>query len=72
MVKQADVLMLHLLVPEETAPGSLEPNLASYGPRTAHGSSLSPAVHAALLARAGDSSGPWSCSGWPAGWTWMT
>ncbi|HZD72489.1 MAG TPA: hypothetical protein VE776_01130, partial [Actinomycetota bacterium] len=24
-----------------------------YGPRTAHGSSLSPAVHAALLARAG-------------------
>ena len=54
VVKQADVLMLHLLVPEETAPGSLEPNLAFYGPRTAHGSSLSPAVHAALLARAGD------------------
>ena len=54
VVKQADVLMLHLLVPEETAPGSLEPNLAWYGPRTAHGSSLSPAVHAALLARAGD------------------
>ncbi|HSO54875.1 MAG TPA: glycosyl hydrolase family 65 protein, partial [Actinomycetes bacterium] len=54
VVKQADVLMLHLLVPEETAPGSLEPNLAYYGPRTAHGSSLSPAVHAALLARAGD------------------
>jgi trehalose/maltose hydrolase-like predicted phosphorylase len=54
VVKQPDVLMLHLLVPEETAPGSLEPNLAFYGPRTAHGSSLSPAVHAALLARAGD------------------
>jgi trehalose/maltose hydrolase-like predicted phosphorylase len=54
VVKQADVLMLHLLVPEETAPGSLAPNLAFYGPRTAHGSSLSPAVHAALLARAGD------------------
>jgi len=54
VVKQADVLMLHLLVPEETEPGSLEPNLAYYGPRTAHGSSLSPAVHAALLARAGD------------------
>jgi trehalose/maltose hydrolase-like predicted phosphorylase len=46
--------MLHLLVPEETAPGSLAPNLAWYGPRTAHGSSLSPAVHAALLARAGE------------------
>ena len=54
VVKQADVLMLHLLVPEETAPGSLAANLAFYGPRTAHGSSLSPAVHAALLARAGD------------------
>lgn len=54
VVKQADVLMLHLLVPEETAPGSLAPNLDWYGPRTAHGSSLSPAVHAALLARAGD------------------
>jgi trehalose/maltose hydrolase-like predicted phosphorylase len=54
LVKQADVLMLHLLVPEETAAGSLAPNLAYYGPRTAHGSSLSPAVHAALLARAGD------------------
>ncbi|HEX2374628.1 MAG TPA: beta-phosphoglucomutase family hydrolase [Actinomycetota bacterium] len=54
VVKQADVLMLHLLVPEETEPGSLEPDLAFYDPRTAHGSSLSPAVHAALLARAGD------------------
>ncbi len=54
VVKQADVLMLHLLVPEETAAGSLGPNLAFYGPRTAHGSSLSPAVHAALLARAGE------------------
>jgi len=53
VVNQADVLMLHLLVPEEVAPGSLGPNLAHYGPRTAHGSSLSPAVHAALLARAG-------------------
>jgi trehalose/maltose hydrolase-like predicted phosphorylase len=54
IIKQADVLMLHLLVPEETAPGSLAPNLAWYGPRTTHGSSLSPAVHAALLARAGE------------------
>src|SRR5918911_1002983 len=38
---------------DEVAPGSLGPNLAFYGPRTAHGSSLSPAVHAALLARDG-------------------
>ena len=52
IVKMADVLMLHHLVPEEVAPGSLEPNLAFYEPRTAHGSSLSPGIHAALLARA--------------------
>jgi trehalose/maltose hydrolase-like predicted phosphorylase len=53
VIKQADVLMLHQLVPEELQPGSLEPNLEFYEPRTAHGSSLSPGVHAALLARAG-------------------
>jgi trehalose/maltose hydrolase-like predicted phosphorylase len=53
VVKQADVLMLHHLVPEETTPGSLHANLDFYEPRTAHGSSLSPAVHASLLARAG-------------------
>jgi hypothetical protein len=53
VVKQADVLMLHHLVPEEVAAGSLLPNLDHYEPRTAHGSSLSPLVHASLLARAG-------------------
>ena len=53
VVKQADVLMLHYLVPDEVAAGSLVPNLDFYGPRTAHGSTLSPGVHAALLARAG-------------------
>jgi trehalose/maltose hydrolase-like predicted phosphorylase len=53
VLKQADVLMLHHLVPDEVEPGSLEPNLAFYEPRTAHGSSLSPAIHAALFARAG-------------------
>jgi trehalose/maltose hydrolase-like predicted phosphorylase len=53
VVKQADVLMLHHLVPNEVALGSLEPNLEYYEPRTAHGSSLSPAIHAALFARAG-------------------
>jgi trehalose/maltose hydrolase-like predicted phosphorylase len=52
VVKQADVLMLHQLVPGEVAPGSLVPNLDFYEPRTAHGSSLSPAVHAGLQARA--------------------
>jgi trehalose/maltose hydrolase-like predicted phosphorylase len=53
VVKQPDVLMLHYLVPEEVAAGSLEPNLDFYEPRTAHGSTLSPGVHAALLARVG-------------------
>jgi trehalose/maltose hydrolase-like predicted phosphorylase len=47
------VLMLHHLVPEEVPPGSLVPNLEYYEPRTAHGSSLSPAIHAALFARVG-------------------
>ena len=53
VLKQADVLMLHHLLPDEVAPNSLLPNLDFYEPRTAHGSSLSPAIHAGLLARAG-------------------
>lgn len=53
IVKQPDVLMAHYLIPEELADGSLRPNLNFYDPRTAHGSSLSPGVHAALMARAG-------------------
>jgi trehalose/maltose hydrolase-like predicted phosphorylase len=53
VLKQADVLMLHHLVPDEVARGSLVPNLDFYEPRTAHGSSLSPAIHASLFARAG-------------------
>jgi trehalose/maltose hydrolase-like predicted phosphorylase len=53
IIKQPDVLMLHHLVPDEVAPGSLIANLDFYGPRTAHGSSLSPAIHAGLAARAG-------------------
>ncbi len=51
LIKQADVLMLHHLVPGEVVDGSLQPCLDFYGPRTAHGSSLSPAIHASLLAR---------------------
>ncbi|MET1001729.1 MAG: glycosyl hydrolase family 65 protein, partial [Acidimicrobiia bacterium] len=53
VIKQADVLMAHHLVPDELRPGSLLPNIDYYEPRTAHGSSLSPGVHAAVLARAG-------------------
>lgn len=53
LIKQADVVMLHHLVPDEVVAGSLGPCLDYYEPRTAHGSSLSPAVYASLLARAG-------------------
>jgi trehalose/maltose hydrolase-like predicted phosphorylase len=53
LIKQADVLMLHHLVPDEVMAGSLDPCLAFYEPRTAHGSSLSPAISACLLARSG-------------------
>ena len=52
IIKQADVLMLHHVVPELMRPGSLERDLDFYLPRTAHGSSLSPAVTASVLARA--------------------
>jgi len=54
IIKQADVLMAHHLVPDELEKGSLQPCLDFYEPRTAHGSSLSPAISASLLARAGD------------------
>ena len=53
LIKQPDVLMAHHLVPDQVEPGSLGPNLDYYDPRTAHGSSLSPAITALLLARAG-------------------
>jgi len=53
LIKQPDVLMAHHLIPDEVEPGSLGPNLDYYDPRTAHGSSLSPAITASLLARAG-------------------
>ena len=53
VVKQPDVLMLHHLLPDACPPGSLRTDLDFYLPRTAHGSSLSPAICAALLARDG-------------------
>ncbi len=53
IIKQPDVLMAHHLVPDEMPAGSFEADLDVYLPRTAHGSSLSPAITAALLARAG-------------------
>ncbi len=53
VIKQADVLMLHHLLPRDRPTGSLARDLDHYLPRTAHGSSLSPGIHAGLLARAG-------------------
>ena len=52
IIKQADVLMAFHLVPDQLAARSLPANVEYYLPRTAHGSSLSPSVHAAVLARA--------------------
>ncbi len=53
IIKQADVVMAHQLVPYEMEPGSLQVDIERYLPYTAHGSSLSPAIHASVLARAG-------------------
>ena len=54
VVKQADVLMAYHLVPEEMVAEALDANLHFYEPRTAHGSSLSPGIHASLFARVRD------------------
>ena len=54
LIKQADVLMLYHLLPNDVVPNSLATSLDFYEPRTAHGSSLSPAISAALFARAGE------------------
>ena len=53
VIKQADVLMAHHMIPGALERDSFEHDLNHYLPRTAHGSSLSPAIHAGLLARAG-------------------
>jgi kojibiose phosphorylase len=53
VVKQADVLMLAHMLPELLPPAVIAANYAYYEPRTSHGSSLSPAIHAAVAARAG-------------------
>jgi len=53
IVKQADVLMLAHMLPEALPPGAADANFDYYEPRTCHGSSLSPAIHAAVAARVG-------------------
>jgi len=54
VVKQADVLMLGVLLPDEVDADTQEVNYRHYEPRTSHGSSLSPAMHALVAARVGD------------------
>ena len=51
--KQPAVLMAHHLLPDAFDPATLPADLDHEGPRLAHGSSLSPPIHAAALARAG-------------------
>jgi trehalose/maltose hydrolase-like predicted phosphorylase len=53
VVKQADVLMLAHMLPDVVPPAVALANYRYYDPRTSHGSSLSPAVHAAVASRIG-------------------
>ncbi len=53
VIKQADVLMLLALLPDEYDRQVQLANFRYYEPRCGHGSSLSPAMHALLAARLG-------------------
>jgi trehalose/maltose hydrolase-like predicted phosphorylase len=54
VVKQADVVALIALLPEEFPDATAETNFRYYEPRCAHGSSLSTGMHALVAARLGD------------------
>jgi trehalose/maltose hydrolase-like predicted phosphorylase len=54
VVKQADVVALIALLPQEFPGTMAETNFRHYEPRCAHGSSLSAAMHAIVAARLGD------------------
>jgi trehalose/maltose hydrolase-like predicted phosphorylase len=54
VVKQADVVALLALLPDEFPPGTAAPNFRYYETRCGHGSSLSPAMHGVVAARLGD------------------
>jgi kojibiose phosphorylase len=54
IIKQADVVMLLHLLWERIPAAMRETSFRYYEPRTEHGSSLSPAMHALLAARLGD------------------
>ncbi|MDC3952370.1 glycoside hydrolase family 65 protein [Polyangium jinanense] len=53
VVKQADVVQLLALLWDEFSPSARRENFLYYEPRTAHGSSLSPGIHALVAARLG-------------------
>lgn len=53
LIKQADVLMLPHLFPDAFSREVVAANYRYYEPLTDHGSSLSPAIHAAIAARLG-------------------
>jgi len=54
VIKQADVVALIALLPEEFPGAMAATNFRHYEPRTAHGSSLSAGIHALAAARLGD------------------
>jgi kojibiose phosphorylase len=54
VIKQPDVLMLLYLLGDRYPSEVQQANFRYYDRRTSHGSSLSPAIHAALAARLGD------------------
>ena len=53
VIKQADVVALLALLPEEFVAGTGADNFRYYEPRCSHGSSLSPAMHGLVAARPG-------------------
>ncbi|MDA8271024.1 MAG: glycoside hydrolase family 65, partial [Actinomycetota bacterium] len=53
VIKQADVLMIPHMLPEVVPLDVTAANYRYYEPRTSHGSSLSPAIHALIAARIG-------------------
>ncbi len=55
ILKQADVVMLTYMLPEQFSPQTCLANLRFYEPRTIHDSSLSKAIHGIVAARCGDS-----------------
>jgi trehalose/maltose hydrolase-like predicted phosphorylase len=54
VIKQADVVALLALLPEEFDRATMVENFRFYEPRCAHGSSLSPGMHAVVAARLGE------------------